>query len=86
MVSPGDTVVVSRAGIVYILGDVNRPGGYVMSNNESQLTLLQGLGFGRRGHQGCQTGTCASDPKEAGRWLYRHRAFGWRYSKGNVQT
>ena len=43
MVNPGDTVVVSRAGIVYILGDVNRPGGYVMSNNESQLTLLQGL-------------------------------------------
>lgn len=43
MVDPGDIVVVSRAGIVYILGDVNRPGGYVMSNNESQLTLLQGL-------------------------------------------
>jgi polysaccharide export outer membrane protein len=43
MVTPGDTIVVSRAGIVYILGDVNRPGGYVMSNNESQLTLLQGL-------------------------------------------
>ena len=43
MVSPGDTVVVPRAGIVYILGDVNRPGGYVMSNNESELTLLQGL-------------------------------------------
>jgi polysaccharide export outer membrane protein len=43
MVNPGDTIVVSRAGIVYILGDVNRPGGYVMSNNESQLTLLEGL-------------------------------------------
>jgi polysaccharide export outer membrane protein len=43
MVNPGDTVMVPRAGIVYILGDVNRPGGYVMSNNESQLTLLQGL-------------------------------------------
>lgn len=43
MVYPGDTVVVPRAGIVYVLGDVNRPGGYVMSNNESQLTLLQGL-------------------------------------------
>jgi polysaccharide export outer membrane protein len=43
MVNPGDTIIVSRAGIVYILGDVNRPGGYVMSNNESQLTLLQGL-------------------------------------------
>ena len=42
-VNPGDTIVVSRAGVVYILGDVNRPGGYVMSNNESTLTLLQGL-------------------------------------------
>jgi polysaccharide biosynthesis/export protein len=56
MVNPGDTVVVSRAGIVYILGDVNRPGGYVMSNNESQLTLLQGLalagGVSRAAKQG----------------------------------
>jgi len=43
IVNPGDTVVVPRAGIVFILGDVNRPGGFVMSNNESQLTLLQGL-------------------------------------------
>jgi polysaccharide biosynthesis/export protein len=43
MINPGDTIVVSRAGIVYILGDVNRPGGYVMSNNDSELTLLQGL-------------------------------------------
>lgn len=42
-VNPGDTIVVPRAGIVYILGDVNRPGGYVMSNNQSQLSLLQGL-------------------------------------------
>lgn len=43
MVNPGDTVVVPRSGIVYILGDVNRPGGFVMSNNESQLSLLEGL-------------------------------------------
>jgi polysaccharide export outer membrane protein len=43
MVNPGDTVVVSRAGIVYILGDVNRPGGYVMGNNESKITALQAL-------------------------------------------
>jgi polysaccharide biosynthesis/export protein len=56
MVNPGDTVVVSRAGVVYILGDVNRPGGYVMSNEESQLTLLQGLalagGVSRAAKQG----------------------------------
>jgi polysaccharide export outer membrane protein len=43
LVNPGDTVVVSKAGIVYILGDVNRPGGYVMTNNESKMTVLQAL-------------------------------------------
>ena len=43
MVNPGDTVVVARAGIVYVLGDVNRPGGFTMSNNESKMTLLQAL-------------------------------------------
>jgi polysaccharide export outer membrane protein len=43
MVNPGDTVVVSKAGIIYILGDVNRPGGYVMTNNESKMTALQAL-------------------------------------------
>lgn len=43
MVNPGDTVIVSKAGIVYVLGDVNRPGGYVMANNESKMTALQAL-------------------------------------------
>lgn len=45
MVDPGDTVVVPKAGIVYVLGDVNRPGGYVMSNNESTVTVLQALAY-----------------------------------------
>jgi polysaccharide export outer membrane protein len=43
LVSPGDTVVVAKAGIVYVLGDVNRPGGYTMNNNESKLSLLEAL-------------------------------------------
>jgi polysaccharide biosynthesis/export protein len=44
LVDPGDTVVVAKAGIVYVLGDVNRPGGYAMtSNNESQMSLLEAL-------------------------------------------
>lgn len=43
MVNPGDTVVVPKAGIVYVLGDVGRPGGYTMNNNESKMTLLQAL-------------------------------------------
>ena len=39
---PGDTVMVSRAGIVYVSGDVKTPGGYVMNNDDS-LTVLQAL-------------------------------------------
>ena len=41
MIYPGDKVIVSKAGLVYVLGDVKTPGGYVMSNNSSQLTVLQ---------------------------------------------
>ena len=42
LVRPGDTVVVPKAGIVYVLGDVAHPGGYVM-RNDSQLTVLQAI-------------------------------------------
>src|SRR5215472_5632038 len=41
-VFPGDTVFVSRAGIVYVVGAVNRPAGFVMDNNE-RLTVLQAV-------------------------------------------
>ena len=37
---PGDTVVVPRAGIVYVLGEVTRPGGYVL-NSSGGITVLQ---------------------------------------------
>jgi polysaccharide export outer membrane protein len=37
---PGDTIVVPRAGIVYVLGEVNRPGGYVLNSNGG-VTVLQ---------------------------------------------
>lgn len=40
-VLPGDTVVVSKAGIVYVVGDVKLPSGFVMEN--SQLTVLQAV-------------------------------------------
>lgn len=33
LVYPGDTVQVKRAGVVYVLGAVNRPGGYLMVNS-----------------------------------------------------
>ena len=37
---PGDTVVVPRAGIVYVLGEVTRPGGYVL-NATGGVTVVQ---------------------------------------------
>jgi polysaccharide export outer membrane protein len=33
-VEAGDTIQVVAAGIAYVLGDVNRPGGFVLSRNE----------------------------------------------------
>lgn len=37
---PGDTVVVPKAEIVYVLGEVNKPGGYAL-NSSGGLTVLQ---------------------------------------------
>jgi polysaccharide export outer membrane protein len=38
---PGDTLVVPKAGVVYMLGDVGHPGGYMMTNNETQVSALE---------------------------------------------
>lgn len=43
MIYPGDVILVARAGFVYILGDVGRPGGYPLSSNDQNVTLLQAL-------------------------------------------
>ncbi len=37
----GDIVTVPHSGIVYVLGAVNRAGGFVLSNDRSQLTALK---------------------------------------------
>ena len=41
-VRPGDIVKVTRAGIVYVVGEVQKPGGFVLQNNES-ISVLQAL-------------------------------------------
>jgi polysaccharide export outer membrane protein len=41
LVNPGDKILVPKAGIVYVLGDVTRPGGYPMTNNDGTLSVLQ---------------------------------------------
>src|SRR5467141_304378 len=37
----GDTIVVATAGLVYVIGNVNKQGGYPMTDN--QITVLQAL-------------------------------------------
>jgi polysaccharide export outer membrane protein len=41
-VEPGDLIVITRAGIVYVVGDVGKPGGYLIENKET-ITVLQAL-------------------------------------------
>lgn len=40
-VQPGDRVVALRAGVVYVIGDVGKPGGYVVDGNG--VTVVQAL-------------------------------------------
>jgi polysaccharide biosynthesis/export protein len=39
----GDVVTVPHSGIVYVLGAVGRPGGFVMANDRSQMTTMKVL-------------------------------------------
>ena len=42
IIKPHDVITVPRARLVYVLGNVNRPGGYIMTDNES-ITLTQAI-------------------------------------------
>jgi len=39
---PGDTIIVRKAGVVYVLGDVGRPGGFLIQDNQP-LTVMRAL-------------------------------------------
>ena len=41
-VQPGDRITLARAGVVYVVGDVGRPGGYLIEGNDT-VTVLQAL-------------------------------------------
>jgi polysaccharide biosynthesis/export protein len=41
-VYPGDIVKVTTAGVVYVVGEVHKPGGFVLKNNQN-ISLLQAL-------------------------------------------
>jgi polysaccharide biosynthesis/export protein len=39
----GETVSIPKAGIFYVVGAVNHPGGFVLSNNSNQMTTLMAV-------------------------------------------
>ena len=45
-VYPGDRVTVERAGIVYVIGAVNRPGGFPLETDGAEMTVLQAVALG----------------------------------------
>lgn len=40
---PGDRVTVQRAALIYVMGAVGRPGGYVLNETRQQITVLKAL-------------------------------------------
>lgn len=42
-VQPGDKIIVSAVGVVYVLGEVGRPGGFVLARNEENYTVTKVL-------------------------------------------
>jgi polysaccharide export outer membrane protein len=53
--APGDTVQVSRAGLVYVIGDVIRPGGFPVDPAQG-LTIVQALSLAWGPNQDAATG------------------------------
>lgn len=56
-INPFDEITVSRAGIVYLVGAFNRPGGYVLDNKDTvtaleAVAMAQGVGPNARTSQG----------------------------------
>jgi polysaccharide export outer membrane protein len=42
IILPGDTLMVAKAGVVYVIGDVLKPGGFLIDNN-SPISVMQSL-------------------------------------------
>lgn len=43
LIYPGDLIFVPKLDVVYILGDVGRPGGYAMATNDSKISILEAV-------------------------------------------
>jgi polysaccharide export outer membrane protein len=47
---PGDTISISRSGVVYVIGDVGRPGGFLVEHND-RLSVMQALALAQGANQ-----------------------------------
>ena len=72
VVEPGDSVFVHKAGVVYVLGAVNRPGGYLMVNGGA-LNVVQAVSLA-----GGET------PEHSTRWAIVVRKQGDNYEQVKV--
>jgi polysaccharide export outer membrane protein len=52
---PGDTISVSRSGVIYVIGDVGRAGGFLVEHND-RLTVLQALALAQGANQTASLG------------------------------
>ena len=43
LVNPGDTVLVPKAAVVYVMGDVAKPGGYPIVTNDGKISVMQAV-------------------------------------------
>lgn len=67
---PGDTISVSRSGVIYVVGDVGRPGGFLVEHND-RLTVLQALSLAQGANQTASLGKSELIRKaESGRLVY----------------
>jgi polysaccharide export outer membrane protein len=41
-IQPGDMITVSKAGVAYVVGEVNKPGGFLLGNN-TRLTVVKAV-------------------------------------------
>lgn len=42
-INPGDMVVVPRAGVIYVVGEVTQPGGFILEGDMANMTVVQAL-------------------------------------------
>jgi polysaccharide export outer membrane protein len=68
---PGDTVSVSRSGVIYVVGDVGRPGGFLVEHND-RVSVLQALSLAQGANQTASLGKSELIRKtDSGRLLYK---------------